>query len=1104
MSAGNWLFLCLFFIFSSQSYAETLGFIDSVQKGTNGGYTVSGWACRRGGEESVEVLIYASSSSDGSGAQLIQRGLANRANESAVNQACGTQAGSHRYTIELSGIEVRNFNGQNIFARAESSSEPFLSQSGKFQLPRFQFALKGALTFTKVTERGFVLGGWACQTNDPQPMPVKIYLEDSRQPSGRRFYTTVIANQRVSSQASRQCATQGVAHGFTLQVPMQDAVLYQQKKIWAEISSDTHQSTTYELKGSGEYRVQPDFSAGRTRLSAKLGSQHIVIEKTEDVIIDTDIDVQTLTIRGKLICPKDGEFKLNVSNIFVYGIFECGNESARFAGQLKIGFKKEHGAHGGGGHGDAQDHSSHIGTNAFAVFAGGTVRFVANEVTTPYAKLQQTIEAGDNEIVLEDNVHWQIGDEIAIAPTGFDPHETERARIVSVQPISHSAGDRLQLDRKLKFRHYGEIQTYKVGSGQHEKTWTLDERAVVVNLTRNIKIMTAGDPSHHDKIGAHMMVMDGGEAYLDGVEFERMGQMGVMARYPFHWHMAGDVSGQYIKNSSVHDTYQRCITVHGTSYALVNRNVCVDHFGHGYFLEDGDEQFNVITENVGMLSRRISPDRAILASDHSGDENRFSPTSTFWISHPNNKVERNIAAGSEGTGFWMSFINGSVRGSTEPRTANTWSFNGNVAHSTVVGITWDGSAEGASTNNPRNPQDRQMVSAHYSPKEVPIFKDLVVFKNLRAGIYFRGDTAIFENAKMSNNGWSAFFAYNQVVKDSLIVGISENHGQEDFDYVDTFHNSRKEPYGGVIVYDGPFALDGVDFVGFSDQTIIHNGKDYTPIPIKSIGGADRFTNTVEKLRFDPEPVKRVFLHNDRHWYDSDYSMSIRDKDGSLIDLNYDPYVDAHRVSPHAGKVVVHSNRFNEDKSCELRQDWTALICNYNYGLLRVVTDQGNYVPFIAVREDTGVQAITTEQLNHIVENYSLESGIGYNNKIGMILGRGIQYNLQFPYVQHSSGKKSGFIGDTSNTFALIYRSEHLAELSPVIKLSDVGSRCTINGSYRSVNSVREVERSKDTVYYYNKKENSFYLRLKTRHNTGSVKYPKSASKEADFIQLSCS
>ena len=75
-----------------------------------------------------------------------------------------------------------------------------------------------------------------------------------------------------------------------------------------------------------------------------------------------------------------------------------------------------------------------------------------------------------------------------------------------------------------------------------------------------------------------------------------------MGRYPVHWHMRGDAPGQYIKRSSVHDTYHRTITVHATNYVTVENVVAYKCFGHSVYLEDSTEIGNVFWENLIVTS----------------------------------------------------------------------------------------------------------------------------------------------------------------------------------------------------------------------------------------------------------------------------------------------------------------------------------------------------------------------------------------------------------------------------------------------------------------------------------------------------------------------
>jgi cell migration-inducing and hyaluronan-binding protein len=95
------------------------------------------------------------------------------------------------------------------------------------------------------------------------------------------------------------------------------------------------------------------------------------------------------------------------------------------------------------------------------------------------------------------------------------------------------------------------------------------------------------------------MAMVTSRMYVSGVEFNRMGQNMHLARYPIHWHLVGDAQGQYIQNSSIHDTYSRCVTVHGTNDVRVENNVTYNNIGHCFFLEDAVEHGNQFIHNLG-------------------------------------------------------------------------------------------------------------------------------------------------------------------------------------------------------------------------------------------------------------------------------------------------------------------------------------------------------------------------------------------------------------------------------------------------------------------------------------------------------------------------
>src|SRR5690606_23806713 len=103
----------------------------------------------------------------------------------------------------------------------------------------------------------------------------------------------------------------------------------------------------------------------------------------------------------------------------------------------------------------------------------------------------------------------------------------------------------------------------------------------------------------------------------------------------------------FVRNSSLHHLFNRCVTIHGTNAVFLHGNAAYDTFGHCYFLEDGVERGNLLEGNLGMMARRPPADVALLGSDTS-----HPGPGIFWITNPANDFVDNVAASSEGTGFW--------------------------------------------------------------------------------------------------------------------------------------------------------------------------------------------------------------------------------------------------------------------------------------------------------------------------------------------------------------------------------------------------------------------------------------------------------------------
>lgn len=398
-----------------------------------------------------------------------------------------------------------------------------------------------------------------------------------------------------------------------------------------------------------------------------------------------------------------------------------------------------------------------------------------------------------------------------------------------------------------------------------------------------------------------------------------------------------------------------------------------------------------------------------------------------------------------------------------PLTTNTLQFDNNIAHSSLVGMTWDGAPVGELTGNPNNPNDRKVDAVHYSPRQPATFRNLSIYKSSEAGVYFRGSTAYFDNSIFADNKLSLFFAYNQVVTNSLVVAKSDNHVTSDY-------NVNSE-FTGIRLYDGPFDLRNVDFANFFATPIYHNGIEIRPTPFVLIGGALRFTNVVQGLRFFPEPSRRFLLSSplERIWADWNSSPSLRDLDGSLTGL--------------ANSVLVPDHPFNADPSCVSMPGTGALRCgDYRPGLIAMLSIRDDKawenVPFIVRRSD-GAQTYA---------NFDIFNTLPYNNKFGVIVGKSYEYEVNFRPDWIMPGKNSG--GQWwPNSFQIIFLAEKKGVVSPVVNYKGLGQNCSIfsdatHNPWTRVTSLASL-RAKTVNSYYSEGSN-LYVKFVTHRGVDAT------------------
>jgi hypothetical protein len=657
----------------------------------------------------------------------------------------------------------------------------------------------------------------------------------------------------------------------------------------------------------------------------------VTIERGKDVLLDVSPpSLGGLRIEGKLSFSDKADIELTTESITVYGELEIGTEARPHTRKATITLT-----------------DNVPGNDRGIMIAGGTLNLHGDR-TNSWTKLAETAKAGSARIAVLNASGWRKGGVIVLASTDFDSTQAEKRTIAAV------AGNVITLDQPLKYMHFGKI------------TFGVDERGEVGLLTRNILIQ-ASDDAERSYFGGHIMAIAGSKMYVSGVELNRMGQNMHLARYPIHWHLVGEGKGQYIENSAIHDTYSRCVTVHGTNNVRVENNVTYNTVGHCFFVEDGVETGNQFIHNLGMKTKchpdgkpcvptNLGPDGAGggPAFDVAGQSAKDilipsdNTASTFWITNPDNIYRDNVAAGSEATGFWFAlpqhptgaFEGTEVSKATWPRRTRVREFKGNTAHSNFDGFIFDrgpqpdGHFRTGGHIALANPADAN------SPIVETVIEDFIGYKNRNSGMWTRGEMDTFKNLKLADNAIDYTHAsgnfgrsdFTSRVVDSLFVGETENIGNPSTPAERAYGRSLPEPelpdfpIRGYEFYDYRHELDNVTFVNFQDNATRKTGAIsyllYTSFGMSS-------NNTVQRAKFhNAKPV--YFPPMERKWSNDDYGNGsyktavFHDVDGSVSGVP-DSYV---LINDEDDGMAI-------DDTCEVKPTWNAAVCKGDVGRLAV-------------------------------------------------------------------------------------------------------------------------------------------------------------------------
>ena len=682
--------------------------------------------------------------------------------------------------------------------------------------------------------------------------------------------------------------------------------------------------------------------------------EQITIASGKDVILDVSPPtLGGITISGKLTFADNADLELSTEWIMLHGELQIGTEAKPHTHKATITLTN-----------NVPDEQMMGMGDRGIMLSGGTLNLHGDR-SNSWTKLSKTAEAGSTSIDVLNAAQWKAGDEIVLASTDFEPRQAERRTITAI------SGNTLTLDKPLDYMHFGEI------------TFGVDERGEVGMLTRNIKVQ-ASDDAAQTFFGGHIMAMVTSKMYVEGVELNRMGQNLELARYPIHWHLVGDTGqGQYIRNAAIHDTFNRCVTVHGTNFLRVENNVTYNTVGHCFFMEDGIEHHNEFVHNLAIqtkchTSKACVPTNLAAAGERPDYQNRQAvrengqnatdvllpsdnTVSSYWITNPDNTYRDNVAAGSDANGFWMALPehpNGAFQDSdaskaTWPRRTPLREFKGNVAHSNYDSFMFDRNIAANNTfgvtgsshtglENPADPASKPVVA---------LFEDLTSYKNRNGAIWGRGEMHLFKNLKLADSAMGfthasgAFgrYEYTSQVVDSLFVGETDNIGNPQTAEEKAYGRSLPKPalpdfpIRGYEYYDYRHDIINTTFVNYADNAVRKTGA-ISNLLFSSFGVSTN--NAFERVKFEnAKPIYFPPMEGNAKWANDNGSSAsyktaaYRDKDGSL---GFGP--DAF-VIIHDG---VNDSVATDVEACQIKSDWNAAVCKGDVGRLSFAAPGGGF------------------------------------------------------------------------------------------------------------------------------------------------------------------
>ena len=482
-------------------------------------------------------------------------------------------------------------------------------------------------------------------------------------------------------------------------------------------------------------------------------NEDVVINASQYVIVDIPLPkLGRVTVLGglELSDEMDHTFEADLILILEQGRFIVGYPETPFEHRADIVL-----------HGDKTSPVYRL-PNSGPVVGAKAIGVLGQLVLTGKARsptwtfLQTTVNAGASQLTLTENVDWMPGEEIVIASTSF---EAKQAEVFTITAVS---GTTVTINGTFAHHH--------LAGTSNSACCSVPIRAEVGLLSRNIRIMNGDqDTAKKDSFGCRVLVSTyiadsgiqfTGRAELQGVEFKECGQKDFVEAFDPRYSLAFLNTGiatnvSYIRQCSIHDSYNVGIGVFGANDMIVSDNVLLRTLGTSVYVTGND---HLLRHNlaVNVLFPGIS--------EPLNDE----WTAAYKLVDTRNLVLiDNSAAGGGKAGYHTDGEN-----CISKPFQSKW--RGNIAHSTLHGIHLE-YTDGHVAN---------------STTACSAFNDFTIYSCYHYGIFaYNRAGVIISNAKLVNNYAAVFViviepAALSYVKGNKEVNIIDSHIVASFDEQD--------------------------------------------------------------------------------------------------------------------------------------------------------------------------------------------------------------------------------------------------------------------------------------------------------------------------------